>query len=141
MAVNWECSECEAYLTAKKFADDSKEWREFADLREALIWGLLCTGFPPKSDWAITEKNWEQVYTRLRIKENVQGCSRIYHPASEGEKPRKMWFTPEEVHSMIGLGVNAGNKSDTEFKNWCYKAMAEEPEAGLRLFHKKREAA
>jgi hypothetical protein len=141
MAVNWECSECEAYLTAKKFADDSKEWREFADLRESLIWALLVTGFPPKSEWAITEKNWEQVYARLKALETVSGAYRIYTPLKKGEPRRKVYFTPEEIHSMIGLAVNAGNKSPTEWKNWLVNRIAEDSDAALRLFHKKREAA
>lgn len=133
MAVHWDCAECAAYDSARAAAEAGgefdhtvKEWDEFCDLREALIWALLVTGFPSKSGWAITKSNWKEVFIRLSTYERAQGCMRVYSPAEGETKPRKVWFTPEEVHSMIGLSVNAGNKTDTEFRNHLYRMLSED---------------
>ncbi len=131
MSVTWEDSTSTARLKAIAAAEESGEfdpdnltWREYADLREALIMALLSTGFPPRSAWAITESNWQQVFKRLQILESTGGCYRIYN---NGNKPsRSVFFTPEEVRSMIGLEVNAGNKSDTEFKNTIWRYVEED---------------
>ena len=115
MSVSWNCSDCPAYLEAKQHDEDSQEWREFANLREALIWALLVTGYPPKSEWAINETNWETIYRRLWMIEKLSGA---YRQSWKDEEITDHFFTPEEVRSMIGLRVNAGNKSDAEFMKW-----------------------
>jgi len=139
MSVNWECAKCEAYLIAKEFGKGSPEWTAFADMRESLIWVLLVTGFPSKSGWVITEKNWEEVYLRIAAIERVADAYRIYHPAEGETKSKKVYFTPEEIHSMIGFAVNAGNKSITEFKKWLYERAIEDAGYDLRAYKKERE--
>jgi len=106
--LNWTCSNCAAYDEAKGFDAESDEWMAFVNLREALIYALLATKFPPKSAWKITADNWKNVFKRLRMLEEVIGPYR-------GMGDRSMNFTAEEVHSMIGLEVNAGNQTDLEF--------------------------
>jgi hypothetical protein len=125
MSVNWQDSTSPARLYAIAAAEASGEfvstgttWGIYCDLRDALIWSLLATGFPSRSTWAITEKNWEQVYSRVAIYEAVRGCQRTYN---NGDKPsREVFFTPEEIRSMIGFSVNAGTKSDAEFRKWIF---------------------
>ena len=52
----------------------------------------------------------------------MNGCSRRYNNGAY--KPtRDMYFTPEEIESMIGFSVNAGNKSDAEFKKWVMNTL------------------
>ena len=139
MAVNWECAKCEAYLTVKEFGKGSPEWMAFADMRESLIWVLLVTGYPSKSGWQITEKNWEEIYLRIAAVERVAGAYRIYHPAEGETKSKKVYFTPEEIHSMIGFAVNAGNKSITEFKKWLYERAIRDAGYDLRAYKRERE--
>ena len=129
MSVNWECGPCSAYQTAKEFDEDSTEWREFCVLRDALIWALLVTGFPPKSAWKITPENWEEIFHRLFIVEKIGG------PYRTGPKGKAVKFTPEEVHSMIGLSVNAGNKSETEFYKWVKTNLRERSKVHLSNFN------
>lgn len=131
MAVTWDCSECALHHSALAKANESgdfdhtvKEWDEYTDLREALIWALLITKFPANSNWKITEKNWEEVYRRLHALERVNGCYRIYHPAEGETEPRKVYFTPAEIHSMIGMKVNAGNLSLAGWKTYIHKQLA-----------------
>jgi len=130
MSVNWKDDSSPARLKAHAAAMASGEfdhtvptWDIYCDLREALIYALLVVGFPARSDWAITEKNWEEVYKRLHILERYStfGCYRVYNNGDHA--PRQVYFTPEEVRSMIGLSVNAGNKSDTEFRNEIWGKM------------------
>lgn len=137
MSVTWEDSTSPARLKAHAAAHASGEfnsmnptWCIYCDLREALIWALLVTGFPTKSEWAVTESNWQQLYERLSILERINGCYRIYN---NGDHPsREVWFTPEEIRSMVGLSVNAGNKSDAEFKKYIFSRLMERVEANMR---------
>ena len=136
MAINWDCGETTAHKHAHEAACVSGEFDYteptcdvFTDLREALIWGLIAVGFPSKSPWQITEKNWQVIYKRLHIYEATQGCKRIYNNGSR--KAREVYFTPPEIKSMIGMKVNAGNKSDTVFKNFILKRLDEEADVRL----------
>jgi hypothetical protein len=129
MSVNWNDSTSKARVYALAAAEASgefdktvKTWDIYCDLRYALTWALLITGFPPKSDWGITEKNWEKVYKRLYVLEQVNGCYRVYNNGSHAS--REMYFTPEEVKSMIGFSVNAGTKTDAEFKTYIYQRLS-----------------
>lgn len=139
MAVNWESGDCQAYKDAIAVAKDAdgefdhtvKEWRDFADLREALIWAMLVIGYPPKSGWGISDKNWEAVYARLYIYERIRGTAcRVF-----GDRG-SVYFQPEEVYSMIGLSVNAGNKSDAEFKKRMFQIGTEEAEFNLKYYRR-----
>lgn len=136
MSVNWQDSTSPARVKALAAAEASGEfdctvptWDIYCDLREALIWALLCTGFPAKSQWAITEKNWEALYIRLNLLERVTGCRRVYNNGDLA--PREMFFTPEEVRSVIGLSVNAGNKSEAEFKKYLMNYMMDDANVKL----------
>lgn len=130
MAVNWDCAECAAHHSALAKANESgefdhtvKEWDEYTDLREALIWALLITKFPANSKWKITENNWEETYRRLHALERVNGCYREYFMGKD-EPVRKVYFTPAEIHSMIGMKVNAGNQSLATWKTYLHKQFA-----------------
>lgn len=138
MSVNWQDSTSPARLKAIAAAKVSGEfdpavptWRNYADLRESLIYALLVTGFPPRSAWAITEGNWQELFKRLHMVERVGGCRRVYNNGNRAS--REVFFTPEEVKSMIGLEVNAGNKSDTEFKRYLWDNLNDCASQALRL--------
>ena len=107
-------------------------WDIYADLRESLIYALLAVGFPPRSEWAITEQNWQQVYVRVNILEQVRGCMRVYNNGIMAS--REIWFTPAEIKSMIGLSVNAGNKSDVEFRKHILNLLERDAEGKLDGF-------
>lgn len=139
MSVNWQDTDSPARIKALAAAEASGEfdcevptWDIYCDLREALIWALLITGFPPKSGWGITEKNWEQVYKRLYVVERIGaiGCYRRYNNGRYNST-RDMYFTPQEVKSMIGLSVNAGNKTDAEFRKYVISRLMEDASQSL----------
>jgi len=118
MAVHWQCTNCARYKKAmKEYEEDSKEWREFVLMREALIYALLVTQFPEDSDlWAITEGNWKETYLRLSIYEHMMEPMRSTDKAG-------IYITPGEVHSMIGLSVNAGTQTRDEFISHLSRLM------------------
>jgi hypothetical protein len=128
MSVNWDSTKCEAVAKAREastvdgvFNPDHESYVEMCQVREGLIYALLLTGFPPKSQWAITEKNWEEVYRRLFI------VARAYDAIG---------FTIDQVKSFIGLAVNAGNKTEAEFRLMVMRHLAERPARELRDYGK-----
>jgi hypothetical protein len=122
MAVNWQSGECAAYKSAvaeyiddADYVDQPEIWKEFIHLRDHLIWTLLVVQFPT-GDWAITEKNWEDVYFRFRVYERLTQNYRQEKDPVCGSRP--LYTKPDEIHSMIGLRVNAGDC--TTFKFWSH---------------------
>lgn len=148
MSVSWNAGDTSAHKIARKAANASgefdptvKEWEEYTDLREALIWALLIVKFPPNSGWGITESNWREIYSRLYILEHAtDNCYRVYNvpdkddPTRAGRDVRKVYFTPAEIHSMIGMTVNAGNLSSAKFKTYIWNRLQEIPSNKLERF-------
>lgn len=129
MSLDWQDSTSPARVKALAAAEASGEfdhtvptWDIYCDLRNSVIWALLITGFPARSEWAITEKNWTEVYCRLQILETVLGCQRRYNNGADNPT-RDMYFTPEEIKSLVGLRVNVGNKSHAEFRNEMFERL------------------
>jgi hypothetical protein len=148
MSVNWECGECPAYIKAKELAEvngetdtDHEAWTTFASLRHSLIMALLVTGFPSGS-WKITERNWEEVYRRLVMLEKVGGAYRSKREV-EGDS-KSPWvdvsFTPAEIESMVGLAVNAGNKTDAEFHKHMRNISDDAARCRLDAYRREKEA-
>lgn len=130
MAVNWHCDDTvahkkafEAALVSGEFNPKTREWDEYADLRMALICALKMTGFPPGDECAITEDNWKKVFQRLYILEQTSHPFRIFNGGKQSA-----FFSAPEVHSMIGMRVSAGNKSDAEFMNHILRNLQDRAE-------------
>ena len=129
MPVTWEAGDTAAHKSAHKaacaageFDHEVPEWTAYYHLRESLINALLIVQFPHDSTWGITEENWEETFTRLYVYEQTNECCRrffVEDPDNPGKvhptERRVVWFTPEEVRSMIGLRVNAGCMTNTQF--------------------------
>lgn len=148
MSVNWECGDTAAHKHAYQAMKDAgigsdedgtwesiiPTWDIYCDLREALIWSLVGVKFPAKSSWCITEDNWEEVYRRVHIYEEITGCSRKYNNGA-GKPTRDMYFQPEEIKSMIGLSVNAGNATDAEFRKNMMGRLMDSANQHLRSYY------
>ena len=125
MSVTYNYGTCEAYLAAKEHEDDSGEWRDFTLLLSTMVMMLLVVKFPKDSEWGITDSNWRDVFSRFRRFEIVDGAWRYLQ-----KQPRKI--TPQEVRSMIGLRVNAGNQTQAQFEKILKTRLIEAAEAALR---------
>lgn len=151
MSVNWECGDTAAHKHAYQAmkdagigSDENGDWERiiptwdiYCDLREALIWSLVGVKFPANSSWVITEDNWEAVYRRVHIYEKITGCSRRYNNGTRrGDKTRDMYFQPEEIKSMIGLRVNAGNATDAEFRKNMYDRLWDMADQMLKSYYR-----
>ena len=128
MSLDWQDSTSPARIKALAAAHKSGEfdstvptWDIYCDLRNSIIWALLATGFPARSEWAITEGNWPEVFCRLQIYEAVHGCQRTYNNGDLAS--REMFYTPEEIRSLIGLSVNVGNKTAAEFRKHIFMRL------------------
>lgn len=127
MSLNWDTSECERYQKLKaahlarvaanlEASDKEVEFEsgmlEFIELRDAVVWGTLCTRYPP-GPWKITEENWKEMFTRLLTYEKLYGAMR--KKSLGGFESMDIFFTPEEIRSLIGLTTNVGNYTNRQF--------------------------
>lgn len=126
MSVNWNATKCPAQVEANEFPKDSDQLKDYVNMRDSLIWALLVTGFPPKSPWVITEANWRTLYKRIAILERVVGVYRLKWNEQTGWKKCEIYFTPADIQSMIGLSVNAGNRTDAEFRKYIMQKLFEQ---------------
>jgi len=74
---------------------------------------------------SITEKNWREFYTRVRMIEAVLGAMR----ASEAGA---VYFTPDEVRSHVGLVTNVSDESKAKFNAKIARIVRENAERTLR---------
>lgn len=137
MAVNWQCTTCAAYKAAMTKDEDSDDWREFVSLRDSLIYALLVTQFPVIDDdgghWAIMKDNWEETYIRLYMYEHAMQPMRVDPKIGAP----KIYFTPSEVRSMIGLHVNAGTQSQEDFEQHLLRLIRRDGEYKLNQYRLK----
>jgi hypothetical protein len=130
MSLDWDTAKCPAYITAKAARDEDEEseaWTNFVNLRDRLIWATMCTKFPP-GDWAITTKNWREMFARFRMYDQIYS-------------PRATQITPEDVVSMIGLSTNAGSFTDRQFNTEVIRRMRIDPMDRLRAYEQRMREA
>ena len=137
MSVTWQCTDCEAYIKAKEFDDDSTEWNTFARMRESLIWIMLVVKFPPKGSWAISDDNWKEIYTRINMFETARGAYRSN--TNMDADIIDIFFTPAEIFSMINLQVNAGHQTSLQFAKDLADRMRDDAERDIGKFERQYE--
>jgi len=100
------------------------DWQELvgseAVVTEAIVLSTLLIDLG-----GITEKNVDEFFTRLRIKE------RIFGPVLIVDGERTM-ITLEQVQRRIGLHVNVVDKTPTQFGKNVVRWLREEAEGDLR---------
>jgi hypothetical protein len=116
MSIRWDCSDTAAFDAVSEHDADSDKWRDYCNLRDSVIYAMLVVGFPAKSEWKITNSNWKEVYARLHMYERGTYAWRTLNL-------EPVYFTPDEIKSLVGLEVNAGNKTDAEFTKSLMAAM------------------
>jgi hypothetical protein len=94
---------------------------------EAIIFNLMRIGIT-----AITEENWEKVFTRIHMMELVDKPLLIASNY-DGEITR-IPITPEDIKAHIGLSTNVSTESDAAFKKKIMQILTEKAEFNLKQF-------
>ena len=89
----------------------------------ALIWGTMSVGMH-----SITEKDWQEFYTRAHMIQTIHGGWLWDHKT---KKTRHV--TADEVRSFIGLRTNATNYTNAQFKNSIDRRLREQAQQMLRM--------
>jgi hypothetical protein len=102
MALNWNVGKVKDFKTVCYNADGKVN-----AVTETLIWASMIIGV---SD--ITEKNAEEFFFRITMRERLHGALRRDW---SGENPVDVFVTWDEVKAHIGLGTNATNMTRAKF--------------------------
>ena len=139
MSVNFKCGDCPAYLAAMEFDEESNEWKDFTNMRHCLMMVLVSVQFPKGPSWAITKQNWEEVFIRVHMWEQVIGALRLgfeqVDSDDNGKPPLEkisIYFTPDEIESMIGFQVNAGAQTDKQYDSHLGTVLRRNAQTELR---------
>lgn len=103
MALTWDLTDIENYeeLLVPYEGEDAKEGDKTLDgITNTLIWLSISTGIG-----TITEKNWTEVYARVKFLERDGALM------NRGGEP--VYFTTADVRRRIGLKTNASFKDET----------------------------
>jgi hypothetical protein len=99
--------ELEALVRRVTFMGPDWSWASVTRMSvttHCMIWASIHVGLS-----GITEKNWQEFYTRLSTVERTLGAFR----SDEARTP--VFFTPEDVRAHIGLSMNVGDESKAKF--------------------------
>ena len=102
MALNWNVGKVENFKTVCYNADGKVN-----AATETLIWATMIIGMN-----SITEKNAEEFFIRISMRERLHGALRRDW---SGDKPVDVFVTWDEVKAHIGLGTNATNITRAKF--------------------------
>ena len=102
MALNWNVGKVENFKTVCYNANGKVNV-----VTETLIWATMIIGVN-----GITEKNAEEFFFRISLREKLHGALRRDW---SGENPVDVFVTWDEVKTHIGLGTNATNMTRAKF--------------------------
>ena len=149
MALHWNLAECKTWQSTYAFDDEGNEVfidgkRIFADEGKSNeLWsniqtiGLLLINLGyPKGKWAITEDNWQEVYTRIYMAEQALGAMRKKWD-SELERSYDMYFHPVDIYELIGATTNSGNQTNVQADREIIKMMRRKAKEKINSFCKK----
>jgi hypothetical protein len=105
MPLTWNVRKIKNYEEVTTDPDNPKKWHP---LTEAFVWYSYVIGMHE-----ITEKNYEEFFTRIFIEERTIGTIRLR--PQEGAEPLPVYTTLEEVKSHIGMHTNVSKKTLTQF--------------------------
>lgn len=124
MALDFYCKNVNNYETLMFHEDGSIKAES-----EVIIFSLMHIGMN-----GITEKNWEKVYTRIRIME--EATKPLLLVSKEEDPSGRRFVSPELVKAHIGLTTNVSEETDTWFKNRVFNLLKQSAEFHLNAFKK-----
>jgi hypothetical protein len=108
MSLNWDVTEIrnQEVVTTLITEDGTRKWHP---VTEALVWACMAVDIG-----RITEKNWQEFYTRVNMYESILGPF-LNRYNKETKEHKEVAFTPLEVYSHIGLRTNVSDKTTAQF--------------------------
>ena len=100
------------------FDKDGEPMGKMPDVLNSLIWITMSIGMN-----SITEKNWEDFYTRMKL----LGVDRNLLRRDE-DGNYTIPISAEDVRDHIGLHTNASSKTKTQFLKQAYEVASRETE-------------
>jgi len=134
MSLNWNiqkvanCDEV-CYVVQKEDTDYRKAGKYLSSVTECLIWATMAVGMDK-----ITEKNWKEFYTRLKMVEACSGCY-LRGENKETGKIEDIPFTVQNVKDHIGLHTNASIYSKTRFLNNMFARIEDRANSAIRSYN------
>ena len=104
MALTWDVKKIKNSGVVTTDPNDPNKWHP---VTETLVWYCLFVGMP-----AITEKNRDEFYTRVRVWESVNG-PQLQSMGENGPEPKPI--TLDNVIEHVGLETNVTRKSLSTF--------------------------
>jgi hypothetical protein len=127
MSLNWDIRKVknsDEYC----FHEDDEGNSRLSNLTNALIWATITVRLG-----TITDKNWEEFWTRLHMTELVYGCTLRNVDGTEHH------ITPEEVKAHIGLSCNVCDESKQKFHTAMARGLRDKAQRWRRHWEKEEE--
>lgn len=86
-------------------------------IMEVMLWGVF-----QYNVWEITEDNWKEVWTRMRLYEIASGNTWLQMEHNHQDRPLK----PEEVKQFVGFKINGGEESKRKFHGRVIRMMRDQ---------------
>jgi hypothetical protein len=118
MSLSWNLEKIRDW---KEISENDNEWA----VTETLIWDCMAVEIG-----TITEKNAAEFYARVRLLEQLYGCSLGY--VGEDGKRVDRPITPEDVERRIGLSTNVGS---AKARSTFYKKIGRELDDNVRHYN------
>lgn len=126
MSLNFDLSNINNYQVVTTHPDDLGEEdhvKRLNPVTDALIWHSMICGFTE-----ITEKNWQEVFHRIYLRERACGALRVNHELGN------IYITVEDVFKHIGLRTNSSARTKAEFFNSIELFARDESRARIKAF-------
>jgi hypothetical protein len=115
MSLNWDISGVKNHAVLSIHPDDREKAAANPDgtyrlnpVTNALIWGTMTIDIGQ-----ITEKNWKEVYRRIRAYERLVGAINQYYKPDGTHYPR--YVTAQDVYDHIGLRTNVATRTSAQW--------------------------
>lgn len=131
MSLNYELNKIKNW--EEMCITENEEGTILQPTTHALVFLMMNIGYS-----SITEDNWEDVWRRVYISEQLLGARR--KQTFEGDTI-DLFFRPENIWAHIGLTTNVGTTSFQEFAYSIMRDPSKDAEQQMRKFNEERNAA
>lgn len=134
MSLNWNISKIKNYKqVCWDDWDEENDSGTISSRTETIIFMAMFVDMGK-----ITEENWEKFYQRVNAWEQIEGAM-MYKSGENGIE--RVFLTPEDIYSHIGLSCNVATTTDAKFKTKLYNIMMEKADDAISRFKRTLEVS